>query len=938
MKLLSFTPWQQCKTSLPASSSNDEDVVLHRIATRPSGNKSRDFQVDAIPTLSLTTSHQISVLGQSDALTTKKKTKEDSSKSSLVQEIPQWIYTSRPGESSSFVSKNTNKHSSASKGNAPIGTVIDSNGRKIYCLQNNNTILKVWDLDANVTGPDDDSEDNKNLKKVEFASPVVCMESIPIKRRLVKRSKHNEGCRGGYGADIQSGVVGLLSNGQVFVALMPSSSDMSAKVGIFGKDESSRSRRKSNGYHRNGVANGSSMNGNGSGSGSSDGQHLISIASISLSNEGSPTVETSRKRKISSIETNSDEKGVEIMLTTLSINSKSESVVLARHKLAIPSFYKNVKRGETEKVEASYSKESSNIELPNIETKGGGEDDRVRVTQLDLTHVAVVYRGLSDSWQCLVIDTRHRERATESFSLSLGGLSVVDIGGLSASILSVLSSDNMVRVYDIRRFVLLHEQNVLESFAEEGENAAEGYCNFRLATNWFTGTIGIISKHLETISFSFASVGIFNAANVSNEEKLSEVGQKPMLRGAYNLATIIASSIATANVSIATKSRPYTKEIDAINWYTGEKSPATFRSGANDQLESFLKGGGVKKNGKNGNKDDASLGFEKCSQELIDAAVSTAIDRIHSKSLDLDQKKDAVNILNGCIKSGKICGRDIFNNTKGDRSLYSLFTALSKSFGENSPTKKDILYRPLYLMHCLLHHCNNSVPEHMLVTMIHFVLCHTTDAEFAQHWKKVAGDNSWYDDASTTVLRKRKRMANSQLLETNGDKARNAELQNLVASLDRKLSTSRQLFFIRKIVTYSQCNASLLRAALRDGLLQSEKGEVETLLLSLSSLLRKVGRNKHSQKSGTVNRSTSITQWMSALTDAYLGKLLSSSGPAIGDAQKRVSEAISQATVVLGLKELMDFVDESLKERKKGSNRQESLAEPPLYGIEPLIF
>lgn len=931
MKLLSFTPWQQCKTSLPASS-NDEDVVLHRISTRPSGNKSRDFQVDAIPTLSLTTSHQISVLGQSDAFATKKKTKEESSKSSLIQEIPQWIYTSRPGESSSFVSKNTNtsKHSSASKGNAPIGTVIDSNGRKIYCLQNNNTILKVWDLDANVTGPDDDSEDNKNLKKVKFDSPVVCMESIPIKRRLVKRSKHNEGYRGSYEADIQSGVVGLLSNGQVFVALMPSSSDKSAKVGIFGKDESSRSRsrRKSNGYHRNGVANGSSMNGNGS----SDVQHLISIASISLSNEGSSTVETSRKRKISSIETDSDEKGVEIMLTTLSINSKSESVVLTRHKLAIPSFYNNVKRGETEKVEASYSKESSNIELPNIETKGGG-DDRVRVTQLDLTHVAVVYRGLSDSWQCLVIDARHGERATESFSLSLGGLSVVDIGGLSASILSILSSDNMVRVYDIRRFVLLHEQNVLKAFAEEGENADEGYCNFRLATNWFTGTIGIISKHLDTISFSFASVGIFNATIVSNEEKLSEVGHKPMLRGAYNLATIIASSIATANASIAPKSRPYTKEIDAINWYTGEKSLATLRSGANDQLESFLKGGGVKKNGKNGNKDYASLGFEKCSQELIDAAVSTAIDRIHSKSLDLDQKKDSVNILNGCIKSGKICGRDIFNNTKGDRSLYSLFTALSISFA-----KTDILYRPLYLMHCLLHHCNDSVPEHMLVTMIHFVLCHTTDAEFAQHWKKVAGDNSWYDDAGTTVLRKRKKVARVQLLETNGDKTRNAELQNLVSSLDRKLSTSRQLFFIRKIVTYSQCNASLLRAALRDGLLQSEKGEVETLLLALSSLLRKVGRNNHSQKAGTVNRSSSITQWMSALTDAYLGKLLSSSGPAIGDAQKRVSEAITQARVVLGLKELMDFVDDTLKETKKGSNRQESLTEPPLYGIEPLIF
>ena len=226
----------------------------------------------------------------------------------------------------------------------------------------------------------------------------------------------------------------------------------------------------------------------------------------------------------------------------------------------------------------------------------------------------------------------------------------------------------------------------------------------------------------------------------------------------------------------------------------------------------------------------------------------------------------------------------------------------------------------------------------MLVTMIHFVLCHTMDTEFEQHWKIVAVDNSWYSDAGTTVLRKRQRVANRQLREANGDKARNAELKGLVTSLDRKLSTSRQLFFIRKIVTYSQCNASLLRLALRDGLLQSEKGEVETLLLALSSLLRKVGKDKESQKTGTVNRSTSITQWMSALTDAYLGKLLSSSSPAIGDAQKRVSEAISQTQVVLGLKELIYFVDESLNETKKGLNRQESLTEPPLYGIEPLIF
>lgn len=293
MKLLSFSPWQKCKTSLPASG-NDEDVVVHRFVTRSSSNKSRDFKVDAIPTLSLTTSHQISVLGQSDALAKKKKTKGELLNSSLAQEIPQWIYTSRPGESSSFFSKNKDKQSPIARGNAQIGAVVDSNGRKIYCLQSKNTILKVWDLDANVTGPDDDSEDSKSLKKVTFDSPVVCMESIPIKRRVIKRSKHNDGYRSGYENDVQSGVVGLLANGQVFVVLLPSSCDLSAKVGIFGKGESTRSRRKSNGFHHNGVVNGTPMNGDCG----SVGRHLISIASFSLSNEGNPTAESSRKRKI----------------------------------------------------------------------------------------------------------------------------------------------------------------------------------------------------------------------------------------------------------------------------------------------------------------------------------------------------------------------------------------------------------------------------------------------------------------------------------------------------------------------------------------------------------------------------------------------------------------------------------------------------------------
>merc|ERR1712238_576774 len=133
---------------------------------------------------------------------------------------------------------------------------------------------------------------------------------------------------------------------------------------------------------------------------------------------------------------------------------------------------------------------------------------------------------------------------------------------------------------------------------------------------------------------------------------------------------------------------------------------------------------------------------------------------------------------------------------------------------------------------------------------------------------------------------------------------------------------------------YILCNEALLRAALKRGLTQSDKGEVEVLLQMLSKLLQR--------STGNPIMMMSILQWLSTVTDANISKLLkrsSCTSGAIKQMKTSVSNAISQGEAVLALKGLFDYVDKSLVKESKKNLGNEVLCGPiPSYGIESLIF
>ncbi len=964
MRLIGFSPWQQIETSIPNQS--NAECVVHRVIDRPSsfqsfskrartshsqGQKSvADVQADLI----LSTNHQLSILGHT---VSKKILKGNpSSGENALKEIPQWIYTSMPGEQSSFLPN----QSSCEK----IGAVVDPNSRSVFSLQKENTLLKVWSLDDEVTGPDE-SLDGNLIEKVPLPSAAVAMEAIPYRQQShVKIKGHGSNADGA--DDIQGGIVGLLSCGQVFLVLITAQKTL--KVGFYGEEESSQSFSKS---RRKSTSNGAKS--------TSAPAHLYSVVGYtSTSKMATSSSEAGQKRKLDKIEESKDDQG-EITLTTMSLDSKKNSAIMfSKHTISLSPVNCNKESNAAhESISASYTKQRGELSLPHdINTSSSSKP--VRMTQLDATHVALVYQDPTKTWFATILDTRFGECVIQPFPILLKSSesSVVQIGGLSTSILSILTSDGDITVYDIRRAIILHDFNAYQMLQIEEESDR---CELSIVCHWFTGTLGIIKKTVGDkengaagcVQASFAKIGMFDSISGSEGGGL---GGKALLKGSYNLARAIASSMsATAKMdpgNLVPEIAP--PEQDMMDWFhctndTGKKksncnaeasflhklevqsnengSSKTTMSGIfSDVVRDFAKNNGVKSPLRNGcSTKETKDNFESIPQRVIDVTVAAAVDKILSTQSKADQKIDALQVLIKCIKSRMFSGRNHFDKATNEnrkdvfRSILGNIEKLNKT---NDSLKQNVENSPLNLLYHLLHYCDDALPEHMLISMVHFILCRISADEFRKHSVHLSKNSTWYCDPSIKVLEKRLKKAQSQSDE-NGE---SEELTELIKRLDNRLVAAQKLFYIEKIVTHSKCNSALLRSAMRDGLTQSRHGEVEVLTQALSKLLREVGKEKKHRKADAPNASSCVAQWLSAVIDSNMSTFLSSSGSnkkasmSIESARKEVTAAVLQTKALLGLEELLDHAESVLQDNGENSSRSMDVAPPPLYGIESLIF
>jgi hypothetical protein len=972
MKLIGFSPWQHVATSVPQSSNIDDIVYktvgkaspassFKRLRASLDHGKTMNETLNEQPDLTLTTDHQISIISHTSSKKIFKGPGGDGKAIQRLKELPQWIYTSRPGDQSSFLPKSSGSQS------LRVGAVVDAHSRSVFSLQKDNTVLKIWSLDDDVSGPDE-AEDTKLVNKVDFPSAVVCMETIPYSRQSRVRIKEQNGSSTKDEDVVQGGVVGLLADGQLFVILVTSSRQL--KIGLFGSKESisnnTRSRRRSTATSQNT---------------SKIQNHIFAAVGYSAGGnvDGAAVEIAGQKRKAVTMDVTFDSLG-DVTLTTLSLDQNSlNTIIFCKHTVKLSSFdgtcNNSMSLGDNslyQGIDGEYLKEEGKLGLPNeifMPTSNGNGSSHnmksVHITQLDQTHVGFVYQSSGSQYFGTILDIRYGECIVRPFRLPLNSskASVVDIGGLSTSILAVMTSDDYLSIYDVRRAIILYQTSIDELLGLEGK---QKYF-FRIASDWISGRIGIIRKNricengsIEKVHVSFSRIGIFESS-LNREE--SDIISKPLLKGSYNLARAIASSMATTASMEYGVFDPELSPLEKNMMAWLESTPRKRDNVQMDATEKLMNRLDKIKNGqKNGSKDTLCKILSDCKklfstvmspssksdtgplpQRAVDAVVGVSIEVALNAESNSSEKMDAIAALMTCIKSGNFDGRSHFDKAlriKTNDVLRSLLFSMKRIRDSKSSTKHQIESSPLHLISCLVKYCD-SLSEHMLVTMVNFVLCYVNDEEFANHWKAMLKNDEWYANSTIGSLEERLKEANANPEVSNWPK-------DYVEILERRLAISQKMFFIERIITHSSCNTALLREALREGITHADKGEVEVLMHLFARLLRKAGgRSTSLQKDESVlNASSCISQWLSALVDAYLGMLLKShSGhgiykTSIDATKKEISATVAQTQALVDLNELLDHAQVILEHSNHDGKPSKNLdvSPLPLYGIESLIF
>merc|ERR1712238_33511 len=178
-------------------------------------------------------------------------------------------------------------------------------------------------------------------------------------------------------------------------------------------------------------------------------------------------------------------------------------------------------------------------------------------------------------------------------------------------------------------------------------------------------------------------------------------------------------------------------------------------------------------------------------------------------------------------------------------------------------------------MDTVLDYWYDSIPENVLVTMRHCVLCHVKLSK--KHESKDMLTNA-------DELMRRKSIngeSGGESIETNGKRKddRHTKVNSLLTYLEARLFTHHQMYFVRAIVTSSRCNEALLRTALKHGMTQAGNGEIEVLMKMLTKLLHDKTNTQVTlaNNSPTINHTVCIVQWLSALTDSHMGILFTES-------------------------------------------------------------
>ena len=331
-------------------------------------------------------------------------------------------------------------------------------------------------------------------------------------------------------------------------------------------------------------------------------------------------------------------------------------------------------------------------------------------------------------------------------------------------------------------------------------------------------------------------------------------------------------------------------------------------------------------------------------QEFIDGATTIIlqvlqISKVEDKIVGIRVKLarlDARNILMRLLQTGKISARTHFDVTVHDsiNAHNTPFLALLRSI-KLSYKRGARVFSPVDAMHEMLSSCPD-LSEHHLVTMIHYMLCRALPEDIAENFIQL--NRLDYSHPYTKASKKyfKERSTVRRLEKMNGVSVNSSEMkcaQNQVALLSRKLLKMGASFLMERVVEYSDCNESLLRTALQQGLSLDD----EPILLA--KLLLETLSSKRLQSASS--------KWIFALCDGCREQLQESqNGMNYKVILDRLQRIIQEGELILGLAQYLrepskrpNEIDLTTRRQdiksKKGKSKGEQI---PDYCIEQLVF
>ena len=290
-------------------------------------------------------------------------------------------------------------------------------------------------------------------------------------------------------------------------------------------------------------------------------------------------------------------------------------------------------------------------------------------------------------------------------------------------------------------------------------------------------------------------------------------------------------------------------------------------------------------------KGFAEMAFKETAAVLLSLSGVTAVAK---QNEFLEVTREATGVLVDILQTNHISARTDygFGSLHREHAFLSILRACPSVSSLTDVGNKNI--GKLHALDAMLNHVLD-IPESALVSILRLLI------------RSVSVDDvvAYYATATETSKR--------GIALLNRYKAMSDAQEDERSQIGTKLLSEAILDFTSKVVTYSRCNHSFLTKAMRDSI--NTSGEVETLLLTLSKLLR-VGGTRKLQEDGSdsskqVHLSSGTIQWITALTDAHMSTILTitnDGGLVIDRIQRAVRSAMAQSEFANELRKISDLV------------------------------